>query len=82
MKNVILIFFLVCFVVTAFAQTRSEIKNLVFEAAGIRGIAYCGAIKEMESHQLMNGIEKVAGTSSGAIMACSIGCSRSSSRMW
>jgi len=72
MKNVILIFFLVCFVVTAFAQTRSEIKNLVFEAAGIRGIAYCGAIKEMESHQLMNGIEKVAGTSSGAIMALAV----------
>jgi NTE family protein len=72
MKNVILIFFLVFFVVTAFAQTRSEIKNLVFEAAGIRGIAYCGAIREMESQQLLNNIEKVAGTSSGAIMALAV----------
>ncbi|HET9825697.1 MAG TPA: patatin-like phospholipase family protein [Chitinophagaceae bacterium] len=54
------------------AQPPREIKNLVFEAAGIRGIAYCGAIKEMESMHLMNEIEKVAGTSSGAIMALAV----------
>jgi len=54
------------------AQTNLEVKNLVFEAAGIRGIAYCGAIKEMESKKLMTHIEKVAGTSSGAIMALAV----------
>lgn len=51
------------------AQTKTDIKNLVFEGAGIRGIAYCGAIQEMEAKNLMNNIEKVGGTSSGAIVA-------------
>ena len=51
------------------AQTKTVIKNLAFEAAGIRGIAYCGAIQEMESKNLMKPVEKVAGTSSGAIVA-------------
>jgi NTE family protein len=41
----------------------------VFEGAGIRGIAYCGAIQEMEAKNLMGNIEKVGGTSSGAIVA-------------
>jgi NTE family protein len=54
------------------AQPPATIKNLVFEAAGIRGIAYCGAIQEMESRNLMSGIEKVAGTSSGSITALAI----------
>jgi NTE family protein len=54
------------------AQTRPVIKNLVFEAAGIRGIAYCGALKEMESGKIMDNLEKVAGTSSGAIMALTV----------
>src|SRR5689334_25221818 len=54
------------------AQTKPPVKNLVFEAAGIRGIAYCGALKEMESNKLLNNIQKVAGTSSGAIMALTV----------
>jgi len=51
---------------------QATITNMVFEAAGIRGIAYCGAIQEMESKKLMNNIEKVGGTSSGAIMALAV----------
>lgn len=72
MKRITLIsFFLFCEIILS-AQTKPIIKNLVFEAAGIRGIAYCGAIKEMESQQLLNSVEKVAGTSSGAIMALAV----------
>ena len=48
---------------------HAQIKNLVFEGAGIRGIAYCGAIKELEKKQLIPGIEKLGGTSAGAIIA-------------
>jgi NTE family protein len=72
MKRIaIILFFAFCqFIATG--QGDRVIKNLVFEAAGIRGIAYCGAIKEMESQKLMNQIEKVAGTSSGAIMALAV----------
>jgi NTE family protein len=54
------------------AQQVPQIKNLVFEAAGIRGIAYCGAIQEMESKNLMANVERVAGTSSGSITALAI----------
>ena len=53
------------------AQTPT-FRNIVFEAAGIRGIAYCGAIEEMEAKNLLSGIEKVGGTSSGAIMALAV----------
>src|SRR6185436_9432095 len=59
---------LVCQLVVR-AQTTSEIKNLVFEGAGVRGIAYCGAIQEMETKNLMGNVEKLGGTSSGAIVA-------------
>lgn len=68
MKKIVLILLSFHQMVVA-AQTMPIVKNLVFEAAGVRGIAYCGAIKEMESRNLMKPVEKVAGTSSGAIVA-------------
>jgi NTE family protein len=54
------------------AQSSKEITNLVFEGAGIRGIAYCGALQEMEARGLMQPVERVAGTSAGAIMAMAV----------
>lgn len=45
------------------------VKNLVFEGAGIKGIAYSGVIKELENRKLMDSIENIGGTSSGAITA-------------
>lgn len=48
---------------------QQKISNLVFEGAGIRGIAYCGAMQELQNRQLLAGIEKVGGTSAGAIVA-------------
>jgi NTE family protein len=69
MKKLTLIFvFAACEIILS-AQTKPIVKNLVFEAAGIRGIAYCGAIQEMETKKLMDNVQKVGGTSSGAIMA-------------
>jgi NTE family protein len=52
----------------AYPQEKN-IKNLVFEGAGIRGIAYGGAIEVLEKNNIMAGIEKVGGTSAGAITA-------------
>jgi NTE family protein len=46
-----------------------QYENLVFEGAGIRGLAYCGALMEMEDRNMLKHIERVAGTSSGAITA-------------
>jgi len=54
------------------AQSPDTIRHLVFEGAGIRGIAYCGAVQEMESNKMIGNIKKVGGTSSGAIVALTI----------
>jgi NTE family protein len=45
-------------------------KNLVFEGGGVKGAAYLGALQVIEDAGILTGIEKVAGTSAGAITAC------------
>lgn len=69
MKPLLLILLLTAFTIAANAQTRPVIKNIVFEGAGIRGIAYSGAIAELEKAGMIGPVEKVAGTSAGAIVA-------------
>jgi NTE family protein len=44
-------------------------KNLVFEGGGVKGIAYGGALEVLEQSQITPQIERVAGTSAGAITA-------------
>jgi NTE family protein len=46
-----------------------EIRNLVFEGGGIRGIAYAGALMELQNKNILDKITRVAGTSAGAIAA-------------
>ncbi len=46
---------------------EKRVKNVVFEGAGIRGIAYAGVLKSFEEKGVASGIEKVGGTSAGAI---------------
>ncbi len=53
-------------------QTAPAVTNLIFEGAGIRGIAYCGAISELEQQGLMKGVERIGGTSAGAITALTL----------
>jgi NTE family protein len=55
------------FSTTIFAQQKYH--NLVLEGGGIRGIAYCGAIQELEQRGLLKDIRRVGGTSAGAIQA-------------
>lgn len=45
------------------------IKNIVFKGGGVLGIAYAGAIRELEHKGVLKNIERVAGTSAGAIIA-------------
>ena len=47
----------------------SQFKNLVFEGGGVKGIAYVGAIKVLSEENILPSIERVAGTSAGAITA-------------
>ena len=44
-------------------------KNLIFEGGGVKGLAYVGALQELENHQIMEQIKRVGGTSAGAINA-------------
>lgn len=44
-------------------------KNLVFEGGGVKGIAYGGALVELDKRGLLDGITRVAGTSAGRITA-------------
>lgn len=44
-------------------------KNLVFKGGGVRGIAYVGALKYLYDNGLTRSLERVAGTSAGAITA-------------
>lgn len=52
----------------SYSQIR-KYENLVFEGAGIRGIAYSGVLKELERSGIIENITKVGGTSAGAITA-------------
>ncbi len=69
MKKTVFLFLFIFFQFAVNGQAKPVIKNLVFEGAGIRGIAYCGVITELETANMMGQIEKVGGTSAGAIVA-------------
>lgn len=44
-------------------------RNLVFKGGGVRGIAYMGALEVLDELGIVENIERVAGTSAGAIAA-------------
>jgi NTE family protein len=48
---------------------HQQYDNIVFEGAGIRGIAYAGVLKELENAGIIKDISRVGGTSAGAITA-------------
>lgn len=43
--------------------------NLVFEGGGIRGVAYAGALQELEARNVLDSIGQCGGTSVGAVAA-------------
>ena len=55
-----------------FRLSSAQYSNLVFEGAGIRGIAYGGVIEVLEKYKLIDSIKNVGGTSAGAITALCI----------
>ena len=62
-------FIYLLFFTTNICFSQSTYKNLVFEGAGIRGIAYTGVVSELQNKGVLKNIEKVGGTSAGAIIA-------------
>lgn len=53
----------------ALPNLRGPIRNLVFEGGGVKGTAYLGALEVLEAHGVLQDVERVAGTSAGAITA-------------
>lgn len=47
----------------------TPVRNLVFEGAGIRGIAYVGVLDELQKRHALDSVHRVAGTSAGGIVA-------------
>ncbi|MGZ8557839.1 MAG: patatin-like phospholipase family protein [Chitinophagaceae bacterium] len=79
MKSFVLALF--SFFKLAVSAQENCIKNIVFEGAGIRGIAYCGAISELEKKGVLSTIEKAGGTSAGAITALCVSLGYSASEI-
>jgi len=48
-------------------------KNLVFEGGGAKGIAYLGSLEVLEEKGILKNIERIGGTSAGAINAILLG---------
>ena len=69
MWHIIRVTLLVCLCFGKVYAQPCEIRNLAFEGAGIRGIAYAGVIDELEKYGKLKEVQKVGGTSAGAITA-------------
>ena len=54
---------------TAQPAAPPRYRNLVMEGGGIRGIAYGGALLELEQRGVLRDLQRVGGTSAGAIQA-------------
>lgn len=48
----------------------NKITNLVFEGGGVLGIAYLGVLQYLYQNNILQNVERTAGTSAGAITAC------------
>ncbi len=59
--------FLILSPATLFSQPAYQYKNLALEGGGVRGLAYAGALEVLEQKNILQHIEKVAGSSAGAI---------------
>lgn len=70
--------------ITAFGIGRSQTvkyRNLVMEGAGVKGFAYAGAIQVLDSMGILKDIQRVAGTSVGAIQGALVAVGYSSNEI-
>lgn len=72
-KTLTMVFCMLCGFHFTYSQTIPfHYTNLVFEGAGMRGIAYVGVIEQLENAGLLKNIKNYAGTSAGAITALAL----------
>ena len=72
LKKLFILFLLTVLHSTIFLAQQKNYENLVFEGAGIKGLAYSGVLRVMEDNQQITKIKNVGGTSAGAITAMMI----------
>ncbi len=73
MKHILLKAALVIGLPVSALSQKVPYKNLVLEGGGVRGFAYAGAFEVLDSMGILQGIERVGGTSAGAIQAALLG---------
>jgi NTE family protein len=66
LQNVVFI----CFAFNSHSQESPVYRNLVMEGGGAKGVAYGGALIELENRGVLKDIQRVGGSSAGAIQAC------------
>ncbi|MFN5169831.1 MAG: patatin-like phospholipase family protein [Cyclobacteriaceae bacterium] len=69
MKKLFVIFLTSVAISTNAQDKRPPIENLVMEGAGVRGIAYVGAIQQLQEQGNLSQLKRLGGTSAGAIAA-------------
>ena len=62
-------------------SANKQIKNLVFEGGGVKGVAYIGAIEVLSEKKLLKDITGIAGNSARAITACLLALKYSASEI-
>jgi len=78
-KIVLLSVYLIAFLISH-AQTV-RYRNLVMEGAGVKGFAYAGALQVLDSIGVLKDIQRVAGTSVGAIQGALLAVGYSSNEI-
>jgi len=69
--------------ITKMTQPKSDsfgnITNLVFQGGGVKGVAYLGALQQLqlERNNFLDGVKRIAGTSAGSIVALYLGLNMS-----
>jgi NTE family protein len=51
------------------SMTNIDYENIIFEGGGVKGLAFCGAIKELERCGITRNLRQYGGSSAGAITA-------------
>ncbi|AEV98310.1 patatin [Niastella koreensis] len=75
---------LLAITVIAFSGARSQTalyRNLVMEGGGVKGFAYAGALQVLDSMGILKNIQRVAGTSVGAIQGALLAVGYSSNEI-
>lgn len=80
MKRIVLSIILIPALVTSYSQTPLY-RNLVMEGGGVKGFAYAGALQVLDSMGILKNIQRVGGSSVGAIQGALLAVGYSSTEI-